>query len=157
MRSFLCSICGETNPKAFYGNEKSCCKTCRVIINGKKIEQTRLSVMDKLGSVCVACNDNRTEALEAHHVYPDQKHRGKTVIYCLSKADLTAEVKKLICLCGSCHNILHFYSSPNHATREELDLIKTDKNYLVNKGLRSIGLDPETLHIGPISKPGVKK
>ena len=71
----LCIICGETNPKNFYGNQKQCCKRCRGLEDLKKQQEKRKYAVDLLGGKCSNCGYSKyIGALDIHHIDPTTKY-----------------------------------------------------------------------------------
>lgn len=113
----LCPKCNiSKNKSEFYQSTKSSsyCKSCIVISNKKKQQNTKQLAVEYKGGCCSKCGYNKCiAALEFHHVNPDTKDKD----YFNSRGGLTESLKteldKCVLLCANCH-------------REEHHLLTTD-------------------------------
>lgn len=88
-----------------------------------KINQYSKVRMDKIRTMydnymkdkfCEHCGYNDVRSLVWHHLDPSTKKNGIVQLVCKRHGwdTILAEIKKCICLCHNCHNILHNHQSP---------------------------------------------
>lgn len=81
------------------------CKKCRVDAVNKRRKKIKRRLVEHFGGVCQICGyDKCVEALQFHHIHPDEKdfgiaHRGVTLAY----STALKEANKCILLCANCH------------------------------------------------------
>ena len=67
-------------------------------------KNTKLKLITCMGNKCQICNYNKsTNALEFHHLDPNEKDFGISSILTKSFASLVEESDKCILLCSNCH------------------------------------------------------
>jgi 5-methylcytosine-specific restriction endonuclease McrA len=85
------------------------CKKCASEAVQKRREKTKELLVEYKGGKCEICGyDKCVEALEFHHINPDEKdfgigHKGYTRSFERNKA----EVDKCILVCANCHREIH--------------------------------------------------
>lgn len=89
----------------------------------------------KSGLSCESCGETRSDALEFHHVDPKEKKSSiaNLVHRSVPIPVIKAEIAKCICLCASCHKVVH----ANYNFRGITDVAMSRKIQL--ELLRSLG------------------
>ena len=65
-------------------------------------------MLDGFGSKCQICGYNKcNEALEFHHINPNEKEMALSNNLILKWEDVLNELKKCICVCANCHREIH--------------------------------------------------
>lgn len=73
-------------------------------------KSTKQRIIDSMGGKCQICEYNKCqEALELHHINPDEKEfgLGKVVANPKSWEKIVNELRKCILLCSNCHREVH--------------------------------------------------
>lgn len=73
-------------------------------------ENTKKRMIDAFGGKCCVCDYNKTQnALEFHHLNPDEKEFNFGMIMARPKAwdKIVVELRKCICVCSNCHKEIH--------------------------------------------------
>lgn len=73
--------------------------------------ETKKRMIDSMGGECQLCGYNKCqEALELHHINPDEKELSFGAIRANPKAwlKIVEELKKCILLCSNCHKEVHY-------------------------------------------------
>lgn len=101
-----CPICSKTyvlgKPK---GGTTKMCSSCRTRTN---IANMRTSYKKVAGEKCMKCGYNKcTQALQFHHIKPEDKSFIISYAYSRSKAKVINEINKCILICANCHAELH--------------------------------------------------
>ena len=83
------------------------------------IKRRKLDFVDVLGGQCCLCGFNEfVQALEFHHVHPEEKSFGISSATAITKSlsAKLAELKKCVLLCANCHRGVHygFYEIPQN-------------------------------------------
>lgn len=76
----------------------------------KHIKKRKIDLISVFGSKCCICGFNAyPQALEFHHVHPQEKQFGITASNAITKAldKQLAEMKKCILVCANCHRGIH--------------------------------------------------
>lgn len=82
-------------------------------------KENRIKIVDYKGGKCKKCGYNKCiEALEFHHINPEEKEYGlcNTV---LSFERLKKEADKCVLLCSNCHREFHYLNRLNNLKTEE--------------------------------------
>lgn len=85
--------------------------------------ETKTKMIDAFGGKCGVCGYNRcAEALEFHHINPEEKEFGfgKVMANPKSWEKICEELNKCICVCANCHREIHFGLS-------DIDLSKVER------------------------------
>ena len=107
-KNHKCSICGETNPKNFYGHKKSICGSCHNSYTLDKGKQNRNFIIENMGGRCINCGfDKYQSALQVHHLDPSKKDKNFSSIRGWSKQRIIDEIKECVLLCANCHSAVH--------------------------------------------------
>lgn len=103
-----CGMCGDTDPKKFYGKMKYRCGPCHNKDTTRRFQEKRKKILDYLGGSCVHCGFNKWAcSLEVHHTDPSKKdpnfgtHRG------WKWERIKEELQGCVILCGQCHPAVH--------------------------------------------------
>lgn len=106
-RQCLCSDCGETDPKLFYGKMKNRCKGCHNSLGYKLQQEKIISYAKSRGPIeCSICSYDRLfAALEWHHRDPTKKDPSWNRGWNYDK--LKAELDKCDLVCANCHREIH--------------------------------------------------
>lgn len=102
-------------------------KSSTAVLNWRK--RTKKKIIDAMGGGCQICGYNRChEALELHHLNPEEKEFGFGSIRSSPKKleVIKEEIKKCILLCANCHREVHanITSIPeNYAKYDETHLV----------------------------------
>lgn len=87
------------------GASRSLCASCTVKNWRKKKKQ---EIVDKCGGKCCVCGYNKcNNALDFHHLDPNNKSNGISYLISSNTEKLDDELKKCILLCKNCHAEIH--------------------------------------------------
>lgn len=110
------------------------------------IKKRKLDLISVLGGKCCICGfNNYPEALEFHHVHPEEKEFGLTASNAITRAldKQLIELRKCILVCANCHRGIHagYIDSPNDPTiffNEEIanNLIKENQEIRFGKRVK---------------------
>jgi hypothetical protein len=71
-------------------------------------DRRKQRIIDVMGGKCALCGYDRcNEALDLHHLNPDEKDFDVSARPCVSWEKTSAEIKKCILLCANCHREVH--------------------------------------------------
>lgn len=102
--SYECRVCGKDYTGG-HGKYKSICTTCRVT-ESRKNKKTLL--IEYKGNKCIICGYNRcNQALQFHHLDPNEKEFAIANSATKSLENLKMEVDKCILVCSNCHVEIH--------------------------------------------------
>jgi hypothetical protein len=112
-----CSCCGiqlsDSNSYTLKSGEKagkrqSYCKKCNTKNTVKRLKNNKQRSVDYKGGSCQICGYNKcNDALEFHHIDPEEKERDPAKIRGLKWEYQKAELDKCILLCSNCHREVH--------------------------------------------------
>ena len=105
------------------------CKKCRSEAVQKRREKLKLMAIEYKGGKCEICGYNKCpDALEFHHVNPEEKEFGiGQKGYTRSFDDVKKELDKCLLVCSNCHREIH-YKSRSKQTEQIIEEIKQEKN-----------------------------
>jgi len=104
----LCSKCGESEPKNFYGHQKSSCKLCSHKDSLKRFQDYRQEAVNYKGGKCSICEyDKYVGALNFHHLDPKAKDPNYSAMKNWSFERKKSELDKCILVCSNCHAEIH--------------------------------------------------
>ena len=104
-----CSLCGEQDPKKFYGRKKSRCGSCHNQYTMAAGEEKRKRALDHLGGECVKCKYKEYYcALDIHHLDPSKKDSNFRHLRGWSWSRIEKELENCVVLCRICHSVEHF-------------------------------------------------
>lgn len=117
-----CEICGKESELTIYGIHA--CKTCSFAI--KRFKCKYKAIMYK-GGKCSNCGYNKCfNALEFHHINPNEKDFSFARITSIKWETVKQELDKCVLLCANCHRKAHHI---NDFTNEEFEnLVKVKNN-----------------------------
>ncbi len=114
MESKTCYSCKQHLPITdFYGqsdrkNGASICKKCFNKYCIDRWKARKREFVDFKGGCCSACGYNKSlNALEFHHLVPEDKEFNWTKMRLRSRKSILEELDKCILLCSNCHRELH--------------------------------------------------
>lgn len=110
----LCKLCGDDNPKNFYGHTKSQCKKCKTknpLTGSDRVKNWRHNTKQKLfegfGGKCSHCGIVDFPIIyDFHHLISTEKEFQLSQ-QIRSWKSLVDEAKKCAMLCSHCHRKLH--------------------------------------------------
>lgn len=106
LKPHLCKCCGTRDSDKFKYGRKSLCVSCS---KKEHRRNAKLFAIEYKGGKCFHCGyDNCSDALEFHHINPDDKHDKAKNLLLFSKVSLKKELDKCIMLCSNCHREEHF-------------------------------------------------
>lgn len=125
-------------------NNKYVCAKCVIerVTNAKKRQKQKL--VDYKGGKCEICGYNKCiEALDFHHLNPNEKDFGLSKKY-ISFKKAKKEVDKCILVCANCHREIH---AKLNSEKENTKITVTNEEYLNNKkpNIRKINIDIENV------------
>ena len=125
-------------------NNKYVCAKCVIerVTNAKKRQKQKL--VDYKGGKCEICGYNKCiEALDFHHLNPNEKDFGLSKKY-ISFEKAKKEVDKCILVCANCHREIH---AKLNSEKENTKITVTNEEYLNNKkpNIRKINIDIENV------------
>lgn len=103
------------------------CKECRkeAVIDIRR--RNKIKLVEYKGGKCERCGYNKCiEALEFHHLNPDEKDFGVSCGSTRSLKKLKTEVDKCIMVCANCHREIH-------AEERERQILEREKNKIDNE------------------------
>ncbi|CAB4125727.1 HNHc domain containing protein [uncultured Caudovirales phage] len=119
MSAYLCRDCGTADQSLFYTKTKYYCKSCW---NRKTYKSSRDKLdllISERGGACERCGYNKCfQALQWHHIDPNEKEFGISGRRGSPLAELREEVAKCQLLCANCHAEVHTELLPNPTARE---------------------------------------
>ena len=129
---------------ALQSNNKYICTKCVVerVTNSKKRQKQKL--VDYKGGKCEICGYNKCiEALDFHHLNPNEKGFGISKKY-ISFEKAKKEVDKCILVCAIC---LREIQAKLNSEKENIKITITNEEYLNNKkpNIRKINIDIENV------------
>jgi 5-methylcytosine-specific restriction endonuclease McrA len=102
----LCKVCGESDPKKFYGKMKTTCNSCHKKLIERQRVKIREEAIDYKGGKCQHCGyDKYRGALEFHHIDPSEKEA--LGLRKWNRKKLYKELDKCVLLCANCHREEH--------------------------------------------------
>ena len=110
----LCSHCQRILPLSeFYKSSKDgnkyWCKKCSREDNTGRIRSRKLKGIEYLGGKCSRCGyDKCPDALEFHHLNPEEKDSDYRKMRYRSFEKVKKELDKCILVCANCHREIHF-------------------------------------------------
>lgn len=108
INSRLCSTCGETDPKKFYGHKRHICAKCQNKYNTERGNINRRNALEYLGGKCINCGfDRYKSALSIHHLDPSKKDPAFSSCYGWAWSRLKQELDLCVLLCANCHTAVH--------------------------------------------------
>lgn len=108
-----CKYCGQSDPNEMVksGKDRICrtvCKKCHNQNTIKRFKDTKSKAVEYKGGSCVNCGyDVCLNALEFHHVNPDEKDPEFHKMKCWSWDRLKVELDKCTLVCANCHREKH--------------------------------------------------
>ena len=114
------------------GNYK--CKECRkdAVLDIRRRNKIRL--VEYKGGKCERCGyDKCIDALEFHHLNPDEKDFGLSCGDTRSLEKLKSEVDKCIMVCANCHREIHAEEREKNRIRKEKEKLERSKLYFETK------------------------
>lgn len=112
-----CSSCGvKLNKNNSYivksgtrkGKKQSYCKKCNTKNTVKRLKNNKQRSVDYRGGRCQICGYNKcNDALEFHHIDPEEKEIDPAKLRGLKWEHQKAELDKCILLCSNCHREVH--------------------------------------------------
>lgn len=103
IRSKQCKKCVAIATKKHYENNKQD-YIKRATINRENEYQKSKDLMNSFKTECIVCKENWKEALDFHHIDPNEKEYNVSQS---SRAKMLDEVKKCVILCATCHRKYH--------------------------------------------------
>ena len=90
------------------GKKTPRCSVCNTERGLKAHKIVKQEAVDYLGGKCLLCNyDKCQEALDFHHVYPEQKEFAIRDKSSKTFKTILPEIQKCVLLCANCHRELH--------------------------------------------------
>lgn len=119
----------------YIGNEKWKCKECiHDRISGVR-RRYKLKLVEYKGGKCSICGYNKClDALEFHHLNPNDKVFSLTCSDTRSFEKLKAEVDKCILVCANCHREIHANERALQRKEKEERELEREANYFANGG-----------------------
>ena len=114
------------------GNYK--CKECRkdAVLDIRRRNKIRL--VEYKGGKCERCGyDKCIDALEFHHLNPDEKDFGLSCGDTRSLEKLKSEVDKCIMVCANCHREIHAEEREKNRIKKEKEKLEKSKLYFETK------------------------
>lgn len=103
-----CSVCGEVEPKKFYGHKKTVCGNCHNKYTLEIGRKKRNFIIEEMGGKCISCGFNKYQsALQVHHLDPSKKDKNFSSIRGWNKTRILEEIKNCVLLCANCHSAVH--------------------------------------------------
>lgn len=106
------------------------CKKCRkdAVLDVRR--RNKIKLVEYKGGKCEICGYNKCiDALEFHHLNPEEKDFGLSCGDTRSLEKLKSEADKCILVCANCHRELHFKEREEFRERKELDELEMSKKY----------------------------
>jgi predicted HNH restriction endonuclease len=107
----ICKHHGETEFREQSSNGKTSwyCVTCYVTRQKKNRKEKKRKAVEHMGGKCSICGyDKCMDALEFHHVNPEEKEVPTRFEFRTQKWEtIVEELKKCIVLCSNCHREVH--------------------------------------------------
>ena len=101
-------LCGEINPKKFYGKKKHICASCHNKYTKELGKDKKNYVVSNLGGKCVVCGFNKfNSALDVHHLDPSIKEASMRRMLGWSKKNIDKEIETCVLMCSNCHRGVH--------------------------------------------------
>jgi len=111
-----CTKCGILKPiNLFYkrrtktsNNSQSYCMDCSNELNRERFKRNKQDAVDYKGGKCSICGYNKcVDALDFHHINPEEKDVDSRRIKGWSKEKRNKELDKCILVCSNCHREIH--------------------------------------------------
>jgi hypothetical protein len=109
-----CSKCGIfLNEETGYWREskkvwQANCKKCHNNYNADRWKNSKKKAVEYKGGKCEKCGYNKCiDALEFHHIDPDQKDKNFGNLKLRKWEDQKKELDKCVCVCANCHREIH--------------------------------------------------
>lgn len=132
-KQYKCRECGTTEEKLFTKGRYKECKRCRSKYNIRGAKRNKDFAVNNLGGKCSNCGYNEfKEALDIHHVYPEEKDKNFSHHNFWSLEKLKIELEKCILLCRNCHAIYH----SGHISFSNFSFVPENKKHLEEKALK---------------------
>ena len=101
-------VCGQKDPKQFYGHQKVLCKGCHQTKTIKRQRDNKQKARNWLGGKCVHCNFDKFQvALDIHHLDPGIKDPNFNRSASWSWERVQKELVDCVLLCRNCHMAYH--------------------------------------------------
>jgi len=106
------------------------CKECRKQAVIEKRERNKRKLVDYKGGKCEICGYNKCiDALEFHHLNPEEKKIGLTKECTISFNEMKAEADKCILVCANCHREIHFKQNEIKKAKKNEEIEKNKELY----------------------------
>ena len=106
------------------------CKECRKQAVTEKRERNKRKLIEYKGGKCEICGyDKCLDALEFHHLNPEEKEFGLTKGCTLNFDEMKNEADKCILVCANCHREIHFKQNEERKKEINEEIEKNKEKY----------------------------